>query len=505
SGATTAVAFYALVVMPQVPMQRFGIVAGSSMLLLLVMALLVLPALLAVLPENLLKHQPERPMPMPGRLPWWVLVGIAALSLFLARNMKADPDTANVFDEDSEVRVANRFFEDNFGGSTYLQVTVEAPLGEAEVQRMIRNIAEDVRALDGVVDVRSVFDPVEVLNAALGGRRGVPETSPRAARVLTYLIGHPAMAQLMTEEADGALIHIKLAPMSGEKQVEVTAEIREVLARYAPADDVLRVAPTSVPAVAELRDKATVERLGRLTGEAIDPAVLAGGGGKPPKALIAKVIELRDNLDDEEEGIFAVDIPDAEMQAMTPEKLLELRGDKLEAYMREKLPTAVAGDAEGIAPAAEHLGAWIDEEKDKYKVEGWCEALKLESRCDELRPALSELQDESWTVPADFVLPGGQGNAGEKLEVREIATKVRLTGQPVIGQAFAESVTRSLWVSTGVSIVALSLVLLLARSLFALIPALWTLAFSAGIIALLGHPISVGTSMITCIALGAGV
>ncbi|MCA9685305.1 MAG: MMPL family transporter, partial [Myxococcales bacterium] len=235
SGATTAVAFYALVVMPQVPMQRFGIVAGTSMLLLLVMALLVLPALLAVLPENLLKHQPERPMPMPGRLPWWVLVGIAALSLFLARNMKADPDTANVFDEDSEVRVANRFFEDNFGGSTYLQVTVEAPLGEAEVQRMIRNIAEDVRALDGVVDVRSVFDPVEVLNAALGGRRGVPETSPRAARVLTYLIGHPAMAQLMTEEADGALIHIKLAPMSGEEQVEVTAEIREVLARYAPA------------------------------------------------------------------------------------------------------------------------------------------------------------------------------------------------------------------------------------------------------------------------------
>jgi predicted RND superfamily exporter protein len=47
--------------------------------------------------------------------------------------------------------------------------------------------------------------------------------------------------------------------------------------------------------------------------------------------------------------------------------------------------------------------------------------------------------------------------------------------------------------------------LLATRSLFALVPALWTLAFSAGIIAALGHPISVGTSMITCIALGAGV
>ena len=69
----------------------------------------------------------------------------------------------------------------------------------------------------------------------------------------------------------------------------------------------------------------------------------------------------------------------------------------------------------------------------------------------------------------------------------------------------AESVTSSLWHSTLVSVVALSLVLLLSKSLFALIPAIWTLAFSAGIIAMLGHPISVGTSMVSCIALGAGV
>ena len=81
----------------------------------------------------------------------------------------------------------------------------------------------------------------------------------------------------------------------------------------------------------------------------------------------------------------------------------------------------------------------------------------------------------------------------------------RLTGQPVIGQAFAESVTTSLWQSTLASIAALAVVLLLSRTLFALFPALWTLAFTAGIIALLGHSISVSTSMVSCIALGAGV
>ena len=172
SGATTSVAFFALIAMPQVPMQRFGIIAGIGVLLLLVLALLVLPALLAVLPDNLLAHKPERALPIPGNPPWWLLALIAALSLFLARGMRADPDTANVFDRDSEVGQANAFFEDNFGGSVFLQVTLEADLREAEVLRTIRDISEEVTALEGVVDVRSVYQPVEVLNAALGGRRG---------------------------------------------------------------------------------------------------------------------------------------------------------------------------------------------------------------------------------------------------------------------------------------------------------------------------------------------
>jgi predicted RND superfamily exporter protein len=496
SAATTAVAFFALLVMPQVPMQRFGVVAGFGVLLLLALALLVLPALLAILPDGLLSPKLERPLPMPGRPPWWLLVALAGVSIFLARDMKADPDTANVFDEDSEVRTSNAFFDDNFGGSTFLQVTISGDLGEAEVMRTIRDISEQVRAIDGVVDVRSVVEPVEVLNAALGGRRGVPENSGRAGRVLTYLIGHPAMAQLMTDDADGALIHIKLAPMTGDEQVEVTTQVREIVERHTPADGLLRVGPSSAPAVAAIRQQQASERIARLVGQPVDVATL--GKGKPSKALLAKVVELRDGLDDSEEGIFAVDIPDAEMQALDPEQLLTKRGEELEKYMREKLPTALAQDDAGIAPAAEHLGAWIDEEKGKYKIESWCEALDLTSRCDELRPVFSELDDESWAVPAGTELPPGT-------ELREVPLEIRLTGQPIIGKAFAESVTTSLVASTIVSIIGLAVVLVFAKSLFALLPALWTLAVTAGILALLGHPISVGTSMVATIALGAGV
>ena len=66
-------------------------------------------------------------------------------------------------------------------------------------------------------------------------------------------------------------------------------------------------------------------------------------------------------------------------------------------------------------------------------------------------------------------------------QLRDVPADIRLTGQPVIGQAFAESVTSSLSISTLWSVAGLIVVLALARQLFALIPALWTLAVSAGV------------------------
>ncbi|HFE47064.1 MAG TPA: hypothetical protein ENJ18_16525, partial [Nannocystis exedens] len=186
SGVTTAVAFAALLVMPQIPMQRFGLAAGAGVLVLLALSLLVMPALLALLPSAAIRPKAERPMPLRLRPPLWLLVVLAALGIAFASRMSGDPDTGNVFSESSEPRRASAFFDQHFGGSTFLQVTIEGPLAEAITLREIREISEQVAAIEGVVDVRSVVEPVEVLNQALGGRRGIPETAGRARRVLTY-------------------------------------------------------------------------------------------------------------------------------------------------------------------------------------------------------------------------------------------------------------------------------------------------------------------------------
>jgi predicted RND superfamily exporter protein len=513
SGCTTSVAFFALIVMPQVPMQRFGIAAGIGMLLLLVLALFVLPALLAILPNGLLKPRAELRLWLPPRPPTLLVLALAGAGVLVGLRMEADPDTANVFEESAEPRLADAFFQEHFGGSTFLQVTFDGDTGdelalvqEAEVLRRIRDISEEAAQIEGVADVRSVVEPVEVINEALGGRRGVPETSARARRVLVYLLGHPAMAQLMTDDGNGALIHIKLDPMEGARQVEVTHQVRGIIERY--GDDGLSVGRTSDPEIKKVQLQDVEARVNRLlgvggVGEPLSLAALEGGGGAASPEVVKGITTLRDNLFDEdsEDNIFEtgkLGVTREEIQNLDPASAVELRGDALKKLMREKWPTVAANDPEGISFAAEHLGSWIDDLVKKHGAGDRCITLKLdEAQCEKVRSALSELDDEEWWVPT-------QGGLEIK-EDRAIDMQVRLTGQPVIGQAFAESVTRSLGASTLVSLVALGLVLLMSRFIPALVPAAWTLAVTAGVISVLGHPISVGTSMVSCIALGAGV
>src|SRR5690606_30868206 len=378
SGCTTAVAFFALMVMPQVPMQRFGLVAGIGVLVLLLMALFVMPALLSVLPARLIATKRDRPVPLPFRPPLWLLVIIAALGVVLARGMQTDPDTLNIFPPESEPRTSAAFFDEHFGGSTYLQVAVEGELADNEILRVIRDISDEVEAVDGVIDVRSVYDPVSTINAALGGRRGVPETAGRASRVLTYISGHPAMRQLMTEDAKAAVIHIKLSPMVGERQVEVANQVRKILDAHRPASGELAIAATSNAALKQAQRAEVLAHLSAQLGKKIDPAKLEKGKASSP-AFLAEIAKLRDQALDSEEGAVAAEIPVEEIAALTPESLVEPRGAALEALLRARLPTLVEQDPEGVGFAAEHLGAWIDEAAGKYKADALCGPLELDA------------------------------------------------------------------------------------------------------------------------------
>lgn len=527
SAVTTAVAFFALVVMPQAPMQRFGIVAGIGVLGLLAIALLVVPGLLALLPARAIPQRPSMVLPFPFRPPAWAMVAVAAIGVFFGLRLQADPDTRNVFDPDSEPARADRFFNDNFGGSQYIQIGITADVREPVVLRTIRELADRLRAVEGVVDVRTLVEPVETLTEGFGGRRGIPQNERQATRVLGNLADHPAMAQLLTTDLGGAIVHVKIAPVASDALVRATDEIRAIVGALPAAG--LAVGDHGEAVIAAAQREAVRGRLERLLGRPMATEELAAliDPSAAQAAMLGEATRLRERALGSDEVIEPLD--PAQFAGVEPARLLELRGDPLIAYLREQLPTLVAKDPEGVNFVARELTRWLDESRAHVRIEAMCARLGLANAAADPPPApkpseeplgldlgddgadetsraptgpcrafadvISELDDPTWRIP----------DGADATVLREVPWRVQLTGQPLIGQAYAQSVERSLYRSTLVSVVALALVLLLGRQLRALVPALWTIAVTMGTIALLGHPIGIGTSMVSCIAMGAGV
>ena len=525
SGVTTATAFFALLVMPQEPMQRFGVVAGFGVLLLLVLALLVLPALLSILPARLLRHRPARHLPLRRLPPLGLLLAVAAIGGVLGARLQADPDTRNVFDEGSEPQQADRFFNDNFGGSQFVQIAIEGDLSEPAVLREIRRLVERIERVPGVTDVRSLLEPVALLTEGFGGRRGIPQTSGRARRVVTNLADQSPMAQLMTTDSQGAIVHAKLGELEAEALMEATATIREAVS--AASRDAIGVGSTREPEIARLQAQEVRERLSRLLDRELSHeefAELLKLGTQSDPALRQEVEGLRGRALQTDELVIEP-MPEAEVDALSVRELLTTPSSGYEALLRERVPTLVEKDPEGVKIVAEQLSMWVTEARERRSVDAMCEQLGLPREdpnapprsdppsdpradmfgeetppppsgpCGELAVIVSELGDDEWGGPADGSIP----------TLRTVPISMQVTGQPIIGQAFADSVTSSLRTSTLVSLLALGLVLLAARHLRALVPAVWTLAVTAGVVSVLGHPIGIGTSMVSCIALGAGV
>jgi uncharacterized protein len=521
SAATTAVAFAALVVLPQVPMQRFGLVAAAGVMLLFVLALLVLPALLSVLPGRLLPTRDNPHLPLRWLPPLWLVAALGVGGGLLGTRLQADPDTTTLFDPSSEPRRADAFFNAHFEGSQFLQVAIEADLTQPVVLREIRDMVDELRAVEGVVDVRSLVDTVALISEGFGGRRGVPETQPRARRVIINLGDHPASKQLMVPEGDAAIVHIKLAPGDGEHQQRTTTRVREIVAAHQL--EALPQGDAQGEALRPVVREAVRARLQRIVGDEIDAARFEAivASEATAASMADELRRLRDRALGTDEVIEPV--PDAERQAVDPATLFETRGKALEDELRAALPSLVEKDPEGVGFLAEVLGQWVDEAKERHRFSAACTALGLPlpppptdaetdadasprpaaeaggepagRRCREVLWLLSELGDAEWKIPAGVDAPA----------LARHPWRVRLTGQPVIGQAFAESVTESVTHSSLVSLLGLAIVLLVFRQVRALVPALWTVLVTTGVIYVLGHPISIGTAMVTSIALGAGV
>lgn len=245
AGLTTVAGLLSFVTMDIAPMRTFGTFTAIGLFVALVTSLTFVPAVIALFPR------PVRPAPgspldpaMRATARWArrhrisatvvVLVAIG-IGLTSAGQVDARMDLRAFFDEGSEPDVAQRFLEDEFGGSQFLQIQVQGDLEEPGVLREVERLADRLRLVDHIDDVQAIPGAVAIINDALSGSKRIPDTRGQAGVLYRFLASDPAVSRLITDDRQAALMQVRIDTSDQDVIDAVLAEVEGIV-----ATDVLR-------------------------------------------------------------------------------------------------------------------------------------------------------------------------------------------------------------------------------------------------------------------------
>lgn len=200
---TTSVAFLSFLSAPMGPVRDFGLFTAVGILLAMVLSFTLLPALILVLPRRWLAS--GRGVPAAGGIPWHERLllsrpgaGLVATGLLLAGGLiglgrlSVQDSWVENFDPDSELRAADRAYDEHFWGSHSLDVVVEGgeqlyfhtPVGLGLLEE-VRRVAANGPHVGGVLSPLLAFERAGRAAGLDGPVSGAPPDSlARIAKLL---------------------------------------------------------------------------------------------------------------------------------------------------------------------------------------------------------------------------------------------------------------------------------------------------------------------------------
>jgi predicted RND superfamily exporter protein len=493
-----------------------------------------------------------------------VLILLVALGGAALSRVENRIDQSNLFAKKSDPARADRFFARYFGGSQFLQLHVEANLNNPLVLRRITYLADQIRAFDGVTSVMHVADVIGRANDAMEGQRRVPDTEAKVRALHVFISGEAAIKQLVTVDRKEALIQVRLqhsdsllleriltkverfahhtktrvlyridakAPSSPGGRLEqkmVLARIRAALLTEQLALDAKQLAalqkgfalaspaPNRALLIERVRrflrseectaalPKPSVDEQGKMTDIAVTLAKALVALGAPPsyakkaerdaweRALQKATAQLLGKpVEDEavEDVLLSVQTPLAEIFA---DEMARARARRVLAFAKIDI-ASVAKTA-----AAKRGRSTLTAAQKKARAERILEAVAA---------ALLDLRGGSVLSPKP---PLKVASAAKKGKPGKETITVRVNGMPTIHRALSRSALRNQVKSLGWALLPVVVIMaLLFRSLrtglLVAAPTALTLILIYGAMGLLAVRLDIGTAMLACIILGAGV
>ncbi len=235
AGLTTVAGLLSFLMMDIRPMREFGLFTGLGILATLILSLTFVPAVVrlsnlgarhfgqsvfaSVLDEVVTFAQRRRVVVL------LVLGAVAAGGAAMAGRVEARMENAAFFAADSPPARAERFLQEEFGGSQFIQVEVAGDMNDPAALRKLQYVADRMALMPHVSAVTHVGGVVSLVNEAFSGERRIPLTSEQVRVVYRFLQGRPAVEQLVDGDKQRALLMVKIDSDAYDDVNQALAEI----------------------------------------------------------------------------------------------------------------------------------------------------------------------------------------------------------------------------------------------------------------------------------------
>lgn len=537
AGLTTVVSMFSFISMDIVPMKIFGIFTGIGVLVTLILSLTFIPAVIRLVKIKgrqttgedwgarilngligaLLRHRTVALV---------LLLALSAAAVVAVSRVDSRIEPTNLFSKGSPPDRADRFLREEFEGSQFLQVQLAGDMTDPGMLRQLWWVADQLRKLPEVNSVNHIADALSRANEAMEGQRRIPDTTEKVKLLYSFMVGDASVAQLITADYRYALIHLKLSTDSAEKSEALLAKVEKWVAQNV-AKEYRRVNVA--------HSEAGQARLGALVASRIESAIASSGLKLDSQAvaLLPQTLALAAQRLDSQPVTTAleqylrseeciVEFPQQKGQQSLAHRVAQaltlLGPSPSEKRVSAALTTVLANSAladqqeDLVVAVATPLQEYWRNAKAKQGTARLFKTLDVEiptgHRGLNLRiaTAASLLDLETPTVLLKQSNEGLATVAGTK----RLPLVAGISGLPVINRSLSRSAMANQIRSLSFAIIPVLLIMsILFRSiragLLVSVPTLLTLALIYGGMGLLEVHLDIGTAMLACIILGAGV
>ncbi|HOO33653.1 MAG TPA: MMPL family transporter [Thermotogota bacterium] len=233
SGLTTAVGFLSLLTADINPVCTLGIFSAVGVLLANLLALIFVPSVLEAMKTRKTRSEASG-LKIPEKLlnPYLVigiLLGIVAVMVPFAINLKTDMDIINSINPDERIIRDAEYIGDNFGGNGAIFIDVRGDFKNPVTMQMMYGVEQEILQIEGVNETYSIADIMAKLSKSFCGTECVPSSRDETDNLWFFMENNDAIYQLINRDFTRGIIQVSFDVESRMSNEVIINDIQKIL------------------------------------------------------------------------------------------------------------------------------------------------------------------------------------------------------------------------------------------------------------------------------------